>query len=459
MNPFESQFFGTELAQPLVSLSAGIQAEIRRRQRVKSYRSIVMDPNHKLNCLMRPRRYKSLRGGRGAAKSRGAAEALIRYADRGYERILCTREYQNSIADSVHRLLTDQIDRMGLTHRFDITQKSISHKHTRSEFLFKGLRMNVQEIKSTEGITKCWVEEAQNTSDESLKVLVPTIREENSEIWFTWNVTDIEAPVYKRFADPESIAAMGDDIYSYEINYDENPYFPEVLRKEMEFLKRTDYEAYLHVWKGHPIKISDSVILWKKCRVSDFPDDLWQKANRLHFGADFGFARDPSTLIRSFIIDNTLYVEHEAYGVGIEINEMAAFYRTVPESEKWPIKCDSSRPETISHMRGEGFDTQAAEKWSGCVEDGIAHIKGFDEIVIHPRCTHTLQEMKLYSYKKDKTSGEVLPIVVDKHNHVIDAIRYSLDGYIQARGDLGVWAKFGKGYGGAPRKPRERVAT
>lgn len=439
----------TELARPTAALAIALSSEIRRRKAAESFKSLLLEPGHKIYDLNKKARYKVFYGGRGALKSWGVAEYLLRAANdqeacrrNGPERILCTREYQNSIKDSVHQLLRDQIDRMGLWHRFQVTDKAIRNTVTGSTFLFKGLHNNYQEIKSTEGVTKCWNEEAQGTTEESWKVLIPTIRKEGSEIIATFNTTDEQAATYKRFV--ENAAEYGDDLILHKINYDENPFFPEVLRKEMEFLRRVDYEAYLHVWEGFPKKFSDAVIFGKRVSVRDFPDDLYKKAKRLLFGADFGFSRDPSTLIRFFIIENTLYIEHEAYGVGVELDEMEEFYDSIPEARKWPIKADSARPETISHMRGKGFSIAAAEKWKGSVEDGISHIRGFDEIVVHPRCKHVQQEARLYSFKTDSTTGEVLPIIIDKHNHCWDAIRYGLDGHIKRSGDLGIWQRLGK---------------
>lgn len=437
----------SEAAPAAITAAAAIRAEIRRREAVRSYKSLVMDKKHAIHDLMKPARYKVYYGGRGAVKSWGFSEGLVRYADAPIgtyidrpERILCTREFQNSIKDSVHRLLSDTIQRMGLDHRFDVTEKSIRNRVTEGEFIFKGLHNNVEGIKSTEGITKCWVEEAQTTTNDSWQTLIPTIRAEDSEIWVSFNVTDEEAPTHVRFVTEEN---RPPNSIVHHINYDSNPYLPQVLRDEMEFLKRVDYEAYEHVWLGYAKKISDAIIFGKKYRVESFPDTLWNQANqrRLYFGADFGFARDPSTLIRFFIIGNKLYIEYEAYGVGVELNEMKEFWDSVPGSNNWPIKCDNARPETISFMRGKSYNASAAEKWKGSVEDGIAHLKGFDEIVIHERCKHVIQEARLYAYKKDKITGEILPIILDKHNHCWDAIRYGLDGYIQRRGDLGTWAR------------------
>lgn len=438
-----------ESLPPLELLRIRARAELRRRElrrqarpEFAAHQSLLDDPSSAFYALHTPARYKVLYGGRGAAKTRTIGEALTKRATREPLRILCTREYQTSIKDSVHRVLVDMIDRLALKSWFRVTQSGI-HSNAGAEFIFKGLHHNVDEIKSTEGIDIVWVAEAQNTSNDSWENLIPTVRKDDSEIWVEFNTTDLEAATYDRFVTHAGSFAPGDLILR-KVNYTENPFFPEVLRKEMEYLKAKDYRAYEHVWLGMPKKIDDAIIFGKKARVEAFSGDLWKKAKRLHFGADFGFAHDPSTLIRQFIIDNTLYIEYEAWGVGVELNEMAEFYDTVPGSRDWPIKADNSRPETISHIRGAGFNISAAEKWNGSVQDGIAHLLGFDAIVIHERCVHTAEERRLYSYKKDRITGEVLPIIIDKHNHCWDGSRYGLDGYIQKRGKLGVWEKLGK---------------
>lgn len=379
--------------------------------------------------LFKPYRYKNFYGGRGSGKSVNFAKALTVMAYSRPKRVLCAREVQNTIRDSVHKLITDQINSMGLHPWFRITENSI-RSSVGSEFIFKGLKYDPQGIKSTEGIDICWVEEAQTVSEESWSILIPTIRKSGSEIWLSWNPTDEDAPTYRRF-----VTAPPPDCCSAEVNYFDNPWFPEVLRKEMEYLKETDYSAYEHVWLGKPLTISDAVIFAGKYRVEAFPDDLWEKADRLFFGADFGFAKDPSTLVRSFILDDCLYIEYEAYGVGVEITELPQLYDAVPGARKWPIKADSARPETISYLHKEhGFNISAADKWQGSIEDGIAHLKGFRQIIIHDRCKHMAEEARLYRYKIDKRTNEILPVIEDKSNHLWDALRYSLDGYIKRKG-------------------------
>ena len=282
-------------------------------------------------------------------------------------------------------------------------------------------------------------EEAQTISEESWSVLIPTIRKAGSEIWVTFNPLLADDPTTKRF-----IENPPPEAYVRKVNFDENPYFPPELRAQMEWDKRNDYENYLHVWEGYPRTISDAQIFKGRFVVDEFPEDLAEKADRLFYGADFGFARDPSTLVRCFIFEKRLYIDYEAYGTGVEIDELPALYESVPGARKWPIKADAARPETISYLRSRcGFQISAAAKWQGSVEDGIAYLKSFDKIVIHPRCKHAAEEFKLYSYKVDKVTNEVLPVIVDKNNHVIDAIRYALDGYITQSG-LDEWAALGR---------------
>ena len=203
-----------------------------------------------------------------------------------------------------------------------------------------------------------------------------------------------------------------------------------------------DPDAYEWVWEGNTRQISDAIIFNKRVSVESFETP---QGVRLFYGADFGFADDPSTLIRFWVDEatNTLYIDYEAYGHHVELDEMPAFYRSVPSVGDWPVKADCARPETISYLARNGFNISGAAKWDGSVEDGITHLKGFRRIVVHERCKHTAQEFRLYSYKVDKVTQDILPVIVDKHNHCIDAIRYGLDGYIQGRGVHGVWAKLG----------------
>lgn len=389
--------------------------------------------------LFRPHRYKVFYGGRGSGKSFSVARALIVIAAKVCIRVLCCREIQNSIRDSSYQLLKDTVARLGLEDAFVFTESEIRCTKTGSRFIFKGLLRNEQSVKSTEGIDVAWVEEAQTVSETSWEVLIPTIRKAGSEIWVTFNPLNADDPTTKRFIEDPPPEA-----YVRRVNFDENRYFPDELRREMEWDRAHDYEKYLHIWEGYPRTISDAQVFKGCVTVEPIPDDLWQKADRLFFGADFGFARDPSTLVRCFILDRRLYIDHEAYGVGVEIDELPQLYRSVPGADQWIIKADAARPETISFLANRaGFRISAAKKWQGSIEDGIAYLKSFEKIIVDPKCKHTIDEFRLYSYKVDKTTGEILPVIVDKDNHCVDALRYALDGYITRPG-MERWAQIAR---------------
>lgn len=374
--------------------------------------------------LFQPARYKVFYGGRGAGRSWSCARALLLMGVAKQLRILCARETQLSIADSVHKLLGEQVDILELSNFYDV-QKSRIIGANGTEFLFKGIKHNPQEIKSTEGVDVAWVEEAQAVSENSWNILIPTIRKDNSEIWITFNPGEEADPTYQRFVlNPPPGAVVK------KVNWHDNPWLPKVLRDEMEYLRRVDYDAYLHVWEGEPRTISDAVVFKGKFTVEPFdtPADA-----RFYFGADWGFSQDPTTLIRAFVKDRTLYIDQEAYAIGCDIDKTPALFDAVPESRKWQIYADSARPETISYMKRAGFKIAACEKWSGSVEDGIAFLRSFEKIVIHERCKHTAEEFRLYKYKVDVQSGEVLPVLVDKHNHCTDSVRYALGKLIRQK--------------------------
>lgn len=362
-----------------------------------------------------PKRKNILYGGRGSAKSHTVARyCLIRSLERPM-RILCTRELQKSIAESVHQLLSSCIESMGLSSLFNIQRDRIVGVNG-SEFIFAGVRQNTNEIKSMEAITICWVEEAQAMSQQSLDVLIPTIRAPGSILIFTFNPFKDSDPVYVMSQNPD------EDTLVINANYADNPFFPEELRKEMEHCKKTDYDKYLWVWEGKCLGISKAQIFRDKYEVKEFdtPD------NALFFyGGDWGFSNDPTTVLRSFIVGNTLYIDYEAWKVGCDIEDTPALYDEVPGTAIYPIYADNSRPETISYMQSRRYNVIGAEKWPGCIEDGISYLRSFSKIIIHPRCIHTIEEFGLYQYKVDHQTNEILREPLDKFNHCIDALRYS----------------------------------
>jgi phage terminase large subunit len=223
------------------------------------------------------------------------------------------------------------------------------------------------------------------------------------------------------------------------VNFDQNPWFPEELRVEMEWDKRRDPDKYKHIWLGEYLKNSEARVFhnWR-IEAFDTPPDA-----RFYFGGDWGFSVDPTVLVRSWFGPDgrTLYIDAEAYKVGCEIDYTPALFAGddthepprwenpkkwpgIPGATKWQIRADSARPETISYMQRKGFKIQPARKGPGSIEDGIEFLKSVD-MIVHPDCTHTADELALYSYKTDKLTDEVLPVLEDKKNHVIDALRYA----------------------------------
>ena len=218
-------------------------------------KTIDLNLPEKLLPFCDPAPYKIAYGGRGGGKSRTIAKLLVAKGVSKKCLILCTRELQKSIADSVHRVLSNAIKEMGLNDFYDILNHKIVGKNG-TEFIFYGLRNNASEIKSTEGITDCWCEEAEAITERSWDILIPTIREDNAEIWISFNPDDEMGETWQRFVvDPPKGAIV------VQINYWDNKWFPPILRNQMEEMKRKNYQKYLHVWEGQPnADYDDSIV-------------------------------------------------------------------------------------------------------------------------------------------------------------------------------------------------------
>jgi phage terminase large subunit len=379
--------------------------------------------------LWQPFRHLAWHGGRGGGKSYTVATALVLQAMERHERVLCGRELQKSIRDSSKRLIDDAIERLGVRKAFQSTEQEIRGPHD-SLFLFSGIKGNANGIKSMEGVTTFWGDEAQAFSQSSIDTLVPTIRKPGSRLIWTWN-PDLETdPVDAMFRggnlDEEDAAKFSPPPSSIvrEINYTDNPWFPDVLRLEMEYDRGRDFDKFRHVWKGEYRRNSEARV-FKNWKVEAFESD---PNAEYRLGADFGFSIDPSCLVRCYIVGRTIYVDYEAYGLNVEIVNLPALFMCVPEAEKFWITADSSRPETISHLRRNGFPRIApAIKGTRSVEEGVEFLKSYD-IVVHPRCQHTIDELTHYSYKVDSLTGQVTAVLADKDNHLIDALRYAVEG-------------------------------
>jgi phage terminase large subunit len=349
-------------------------------------------------------------------------------------RSVCVREVQKSLSQSVKRLLEVKIEQMNAQNYFEIQESVIKSKRGDGIIIFQGMQNHTAEsIKSLEGYDRAWVEEAQSLSQRSLDLLRPTIRKPDSELWFSWNPN--------KSTDPVDALLRGDKpppgAVVIQINYDDNLWLPDVLRAEMEYDRARDPDKYAHVWKGAYIQHSGARV-FTNWRIEEFeaPSDAIHR-----LGADWGFAVDPTVLVRCHEIGRTLYVDYEAYMVGCEIRDTPDLFLTIPDAEKWPIVADSARPETISHMRKNGFPKiMAAVKGPKSVEEGIEWLKSYD-IVVHPRCAHTIDELTFYSYKTDPLTNAILPILADRDNHLIDALRYACEASRRAAPKKGVEVK------------------
>jgi len=196
--------------------------------------------------LKGPSRYKAFYGGRGSAKSHSFATALLMRGGESPLRILCAREVQLSIKDSVKQLLDDKINQYGMASFYESLQSEIRGKNG-TVFIFAGLgKMTTDQIKSMEGIDIAWVEEAQTISDKSLEILIPTIRKQKSELWFSWNPRHQSDPIDKRFRG--EVTPVNSIIKK--VNFPDNPFFPKELDEEREFDQKNNPERYGHIWMG-----------------------------------------------------------------------------------------------------------------------------------------------------------------------------------------------------------------
>lgn len=388
-------------------------------------------------------RYRGAYGGRGSAKTRTfalmTAVKAYQFAQAGISgTILCAREFMNSLEDSSMEEIKQAIRSVSwLDDYFEIGERYIRTKNRRVYYTFAGLRHNVDSLKSKARVLIAWIDEGEGVSEVAFQKLLPTVRETNSEVWLTWNPEKDGSPIDKRFRKqpPEESKIV-------ELNYMDNPWFPEVLELERKSdYERLDPQTYAWVWEGAYRENSDAQIFSGKYKIQEFePEQHWDGP---YYGADWGFSQDPTAGVKCWVGDNRLWIEYEAGKVGLENDDIASFFiERLPGIEKHVVRSDSARPETISHVKSRGAKNDRAnlpkiegvEKWKGSVEDGVAHLRSYNEIIIHPRCKEWLKEARLYSYKVDRLTGDVLTDIVDKHNHYMDATRYALAPMIKRSG-------------------------
>jgi len=380
----------------------------------------VIDTPRAYLPLLKPARYKGAHGGRGSGKSHFFAGLMIE--ENICERLdnVCLREVQKDLKFSVKKLLESKIADMNAGYYFDVQDRIIKTKRG-GVIIFEGMQNHTADsIKSLESFDRAWFEEAHKASDRSLTILRPTIRKPGSQLWMSWNPENPTDPVdalLRGETPPPDAVVIG-------TTYRDNPFLSPEMRTELEYDRRRDPDKFAWVWEGKYVRNSEARV-FRNWKIEEFEiDPAWI----LRQGADWGFSVDPSVLVQCAIVGRTLYVTHEAYRVGCEVDFRPDLFRTVPEAERWPTVADSARPETISYMQRHGFPKMlAAIKGARSLEEGVAFLQSFD-IVVHPRCKHTADELTAYSYQIDPLTSLVLPKLQDKDNHVIDALRYACEG-------------------------------
>ena len=388
--------------------------------------------------LLRTARYKGAFGGRASGKSHFFAEYIVfKCIEKPGSRWVGIREIQKSIDQSSKLLIQDKIAFLNVGGAFDVKDAFIRTPGG-GIITFQGMQNHTAEsIKSIEGYDGAWVDEAHRLSKFSLDLLRPTIRKENSELLFSWNPRDKTDPVdvlLRQTPPPGSIVV--------EANWDDNPWRPPAVNREKEYDRRRDPEKYKHVWLGQYQTMSEARV-FRNWRIEDFdtPPDA-----KFYHGCDWGFAKDPTVLVRCYIDGRKLYVDREAWRIGCEVDHTPALFDNLDSNNlriarKWRIVADSSNPQSISYMRRNGYpNMHAAVKGPKSVEEGVEFLKSYD-IIVHPRCVHVADELASYSYEVDKLTEEVLPKLADAKNHTIDALRYAVEG-IRRRPNPPMWGSY-----------------
>jgi len=383
----------------------------------------------KLKPLFQPSRYKILYGGRGGSKSWGIARALLIMGRAKCLRILCAREVQKSIQDSVYQLLRDQIRILELEDFYECTLSEIRGVNG-TLFIFAGLKHNIDSIRSKEGLDVCWIEEAQVVSKSSWDALIPTIRKENSEIWISFNPELEEDETYVRFVKfPPSNAVV------IPIGWRDNPWFPAVLAQEMEDLKARDEDAYYHVWEGHCRQHLEGAIYAKELRAAQSDGRLtrvpYDAIRPVDVFADLGWS------------DNTSlwYIQR----AGLEFRVLQAYqsrqqtwnhYLQHMQSRGYVIGTvwlpHDAKPKTLATGRSiyeltlaSGFKAQIVPNLS--VTDGInaARLLFANSWFDQEKCADGLQALRRYRYDVDPDTRRFSDKPLhDEFSHYADAFRY-----------------------------------
>ena len=384
----------------------------------------------KLQCLFQPSRYKVLYGGRGGAKSWGVARALLIKGAQAPIRVLCAREFQTSIKDSVHKLLCDQIEALGLLGFYEITQASIRAKNG-TEFSFVGLKNNVANVKSYEGVDVCWVEEAQTTSRMSWNVLIPTIRKEKSEIWITFNPELETDETYQRF-----VLKPPEDCIVTKVNWSDNPWFPDTLKLEKDALKHRDPQAYNVVWEGLCRQTVDGAIFAKEMQLAELDGRItkvnYDPTKPVHAIFDLGWSDATAIWFLQFIGMETRlirYIEGNQTTISDYLAKMQTFgyvYDTLwlpHDAENKTLAANGRSIEEI--VRAAGYKTKIIPKTPILDSINAARTMFVNCWFDRDNCHEGLQCLRHYRYDVDPDTKQFSKAPLhDHYSHGADAFRY-----------------------------------
>ncbi len=415
------------------------------------------DPHYK-------KMFKVFKGGRGGMKTWQVGRSMLMKGAQHKEKQICGREFQNSMADSVQALMKDQSEKLGLSEFYRHTDSETTGTNG-TEIAYKGFARNIANLKSFEGAKRLWMEEAQTTSQDTLDVLLPTLRQKEVEIIITYNPDADDDPIEKfvRSLPPELA-------YVAHVNWDDNPWLPDALRIQKDLRLRRiaeatsdeerqlEQEAYDRIWLGRTRGTSHSRIFAGKCMTQDFQverriDDEGQTAYFIngkpahgpYFGVDWGFSGSPTAACRVWISDECCWIDHELYEYRLDIDDTPEKLHAIPLLSDHIVRADCARPESISYCQKSHVNKHgavippikqiiAAEKWPESVEEGIRILRAFRKIIFHTRCKNFAEEARLYSFKVDPKTGDVLRDIVKKFDNLWDSLRYALAPYIKRSG-------------------------
>jgi phage terminase large subunit len=388
-------------------------------------------------------RYKVIYGGRASGKSWGVAICLLIKAINDKLLIVCAREYQRNLEESVYRLLCNTIrNDAGLSGHYTIMSDKIKGRNG-SEFVFTGIK-NAKNFKSFEGADILWVEESQSISAESVMVIIPTIRKHGSELWFTFNPDSEDDPVYDLISNPR------DDQLTLRINYTDNQFVSEEILNEALHMKKYNYELYKHVWLGECRVASDAQIYKDKYEIQDFILEDYFGIPRfngqvmdMRYGLDFGWVH-PCAVVETFRYEGNIYVWSEIVGQDMDLDDITIrILEEMPMASSRLIYADSATPLLISSLKQSRYSKhgvqlpalmiEGAVKGAGSVETGITWLKTHKKIIVHPRCVMTINNLKKYSYKKTK-DDIITTQRLDLNDDCLDALRYAYNDLIKSGG-------------------------